>query len=243
MNDSSASEAAQVKLIGENDGAAEAIQDVLLQGFSRYQQRYFGNDAALYEQLKAGQKPTTLVIGCCDSRVHPPALLGTEPGEMFVVRNVANLVPPFDPNSEHASVAAALEFAVQVLRVKRVIVLGHNGCGGIRGLMDGSAPHGSSLAKWLDIAQTAKEAAFTSFRKNPQRDAYELCEQMAILVSLSNLLSYPWLSEKVADDVIQIDGWYFDMRSGSLSGYNSDRGEFVSLVPPLVCAVRTEEHV
>ena len=163
--------------------------------------------------------------------------------EMFVVRNVANLVPPFDPNSEHASVAAALEFAVQVLQVKRVIVLGHNGCGGIRGLMDGSAPYGSSLAKWLDIAQTAKEAAFTSFRKNPQRDAYELCEQMAILVSLSNLQSYPWLSEKVADGAVQIDGWYFDMRSGSLSGYDSDRGEFVSLVPPLACAVRPEELV
>ena len=85
MDDSSASAAAQVTLIGENAGAAGAMQDVLLQGFSRYQQRYFGDDAALYEQLKAGQKPTTLVIGCCDSRVHPPALLGTEPGEMFVV--------------------------------------------------------------------------------------------------------------------------------------------------------------
>lgn len=84
MDDSSASAAAQVTLIGENAGAAGAMQDVLLQGFSRYQQRYFGDDAALYEQLKAGQKPTTLVIGCCDSRVHPPALLGTEPGEMFL---------------------------------------------------------------------------------------------------------------------------------------------------------------
>ena len=241
MDDSSASAAAQVTLIGENAGAAGAMQDVLLQGFSRYQQRYFGDDAALYEQLKAGQKPTTLVIGCCDSRVHPPALLGTEPGEMFVVRNVANLVPPFDPNSEHASVAAALEFAVQVLQVKRVIVLGHEGCGGIRGLMDDSAPNGSSLAKWLDIAQTAKQAAVTAFRKNPQRDAYEICEQMALLVSLSNLLSYPWLAEKVAEGAVQVDGWYFDMRSGSLSGYDSDRGEFVSLVPPLVCAVKREK--
>lgn len=160
---------------------------------------------------------------------------------MFVVRNVANLVPPFDPNSEHASVAAALEFAVQVLQVKRVIVLGHKGCGGIRGLMDDSAPNGSSLAKWLDIAQTAKQAAVTAFRKNPQRDAYEICEQMALLVSLSNLLSYPWLAEKVAEGAVQVDGWYFDMRSGSLSGYDSDRGEFVSLVPPLVCAVKREK--
>ena len=223
------------------DGELGMLNDPLLQGFTRYQQQYFGGDAGLYAQLKDGQKPTTLVIGCCDSRVHPPSLLGTEPGEMFVVRNVANLVPPYDPCSEHASVAAALEFAVQVLQVKRLIVLGHKGCGGIRGLMDNSAHHGSSLAKWLDIAQTAKEAALTVFRKYPQRDPYEICEQLAILVSLSNLQSYPWLAEKVAQGAVQIDGWYFDMQSGSLSGYDSDKGYFVSLVPPLSCAIQVEE--
>ncbi len=218
------------------------VNDPLLHGFMGYQKRYFGDDASLYAQLKDGQKPTTLVIGCCDSRVHPPALLGTEPGEMFVVRNVANLVPPYDPSSEHASVAAALEFAVQVLQVKRVIVLGHKGCGGIRGLMDNSAQQGSALSKWLDIAQTAKEAALTVFRKYPQRDPYESCEQLAILVSLSNLQSYPWLAEKVAQGAVQIDGWYFDMQSGSLSGYDSDTGGFVSLVPSLSCSIQVKER-
>ncbi len=216
------------------------MDDPLLSGFKRYQAQYFGDDSSLYEQLKDGQKPTTLVIGCCDSRVHPPALLGTEPGEMFVVRNVANLVPPYDPNNAHASVAAALEFAVQVLQVKRVIVLGHKRCGGIRGLMDNTAQDGSSLEKWLDIAQTAKEAALTVFRKHPERDPYEACEQLAILVSLSNLESYPWLAEKVAQGLVQIDGWYFDMQAGSLSGYDAETGGFVSLVQPLSTSTQEE---
>ena len=123
-----------------------------------------------------------------------------------------------------------------------MIVLGHKGCGGIRGLMDNSAQQGSALSKWLDIAQTAKEAALTVFRKYPQRDPYESCEQLAILVSLSNLQSYPWLAEKVAQGAVQIDGWYFDMQSGSLSGYDSDTGGFVSLVPSLSCSIQVKER-
>lgn len=214
------------------------MTDRLLEGFARYQAQYFGSENDLYESLKRGQKPTTLVIGCCDSRVHPPSLLGTEPGEMFVVRNVANLVPPYNEANQHASVAAALEFAVQVLQVKRVIVLGHKGCGGIRGLMDQSAISGSALDKWLGIAETARQAALTIFRKNPERDPYEVCEQTAILVSLNNLLSYPWLAEKVAQDEVQLDGWYFDMQSGSLVGYDSDQHQFVQLVAPLACPLK-----
>ena len=215
------------------------MDDPLLSGFKRYQAQYFGDDDSLYRQLSAGQKPNTLVIGCCDSRVHPPALLGTEPGEMFVVRNVANLVPPYGGRSEYDSVAAALEFAVQVLQVKRVIVLGHKGCGGIRGLMDNSAPKGSALAKWLDIADSAKSAALSAFRQFPERNAYEMCEQIAILVSLNNLLSYPWLAEKVARQEVQLDGWYFDMQTGSLLGYDADQQAFAPLVAPLMCSIKT----
>lgn len=139
------------------------MNDPLIEGFVRYQQQYFVDDVSLYQVLKDGQKPTTLVIGCCDSRVHPPALLGTAPGDMFVVRNVANLVPPYDADNQHASVAAALEFAVNVLQVKRVMVLGHKNCGGIRSLVDAPAQSTtkpqSALAKWLSIAETARDAA------------------------------------------------------------------------------------
>ena len=212
------------------------MNDPLIEGFIRYQQQYFVDDVSLYQVLKDGQKPTTLVIGCCDSRVHPPALLGTAPGEMFVVRNVANLVPPYDADNRHASVAAALEFAVKVLQVTRVMVLGHKNCGGIRSLVDAptqsTAPPQSALQKWLSIAETARDAAQRIHAKNPHRNHYEVCEQTAILVSMNNLLSYPWLAEKVAQGQIQIDGWYFDMQAGTLLGYDADTQAFVTLVQP-----------
>ena len=206
--------------------------DPLIEGFERYQQQYFVDDASLYQMLNDGQKPTTLVIGCCDSRVHPPALLGTSPGEMFVVRNVANLVPPFDADNHHASVAAALEFAVNVLQVKRILVLGHKNCGGIRSLVDASTPPNSALAQWLSIAETARDAAQRIHAKNPLRNHYEVCEQTAILVSMNNLLSYPWLASKVAQGKIQLDGWYFDMQAGTLLGYDADTQKFQTLVQP-----------
>lgn len=206
------------------------LSDPLLAGFARYQARYYGSDS-VYTELNAGQHPTTLVIGCCDSRVHPPALMDTAPGEMFVLRNVANIVPPHGMDSQHASVAAALEFAVFQLKVKRIIVLGHKHCGGIRALVNDSAPKNSHLGRWLNIVMTAKKAAKTIEHKNPNRSAYEICEQMAILVSLNNLLSYPWIAEQVATNQLQIDGWYFDMQTGTLLGYDPDEQDFISLVP------------
>ncbi len=211
--------------------------DSLIEGFARYQKQYFAEDVHLYESLNTGQKPHTLVIGCCDSRVHPPALLGTQPGEMFVVRNVANLVPPYDEQNQHASVAAALEFAVHVLEVKRIMVLGHKNCGGIRGLMDGSATPKSALAQWLNIANTAREAAQNIHRKNPAQNPYEICELTAILVSLNNLQTYPWLAAKVAQGEVQLEGWYFDMQAGSLLGYNTNTQQFQTLVSPMFCKI------
>lgn len=208
------------------------MSDPLIAGFARYQKQYFVDDTELYQSLNAGQKPTTLVIGCCDSRVHPPAVLGTQPGEMFVVRNVANLVPPYDEHNHHASVSAALEFAVHVLQVKRIIVLGHKNCGGIRSLVDGTVQPNSALQKWLNIAETARDAAWRIHKRAPHSNHYEICEQTAILVSLHNLQTYPWLAEKVANHEIQLDGWYFDMQAGTLSGYDADAQGFVTLVTP-----------
>ncbi len=213
------------------------MSDPLIEGFARYQKQYFADDASLYASLNEGQKPHTLVIGCCDSRVHPPALLGSQPGDMFVVRNVANLVPPYDAHYQHASVSAALEFAVHILKIKRIMILGHKNCGGIRGLMDNSAPPNSALAHWLGIAHSAREVAQKIHFKQPERNAYEICEQTAIMVSLNNLRTYPWLADKVAQGEVQLDGWYFDMQAGTLLGYDVDTQQFQTLVSPVFCAV------
>ena len=205
------------------------MDDPLVEGFFRYRKQYFVDEPDLYKLLNKGQNPSALVIGCCDSRVHPPALLGTQPGELFVVRNVANLVPPYQTENHHASVSAALEFAVLGLGVQRIIVLGHNNCGGIRALVNQNAPKGSALDQWLSIAQTAREAAQAQLQQFPEKNHYELCEHMAIRISLQNLRSYPFLSDIITQGNLQIEGWYFDMQAGRMLRYEPEQEQFVAV--------------
>lgn len=205
----------------------------LLEGFRRFQQDYFSPEQNLYESLRHGQHPATLVIGCCDSRVHPPALMSSQPGEMFVVRNVANLVPPYNAGNQHASVAAALEFAVLSLNVERIIVMGHAGCGGIRALMQRSTPADSALTRWLDIAAPARDFVYRNHSHEDEPQRLRRCEQAAIMVSLDNLLSYPWLAQKVQAGELVLDGWYFDLNDGALWGYDATGKAFIPLVCPL----------
>lgn len=204
----------------------------LLQGFRRFQSRYFG-ELDLFDELRHGQRPSTLVIGCCDSRVHPATLTGSEPGELFIVRNVANLVPPCDETLTHASVAAALEFAVLSLKVERIIVFGHASCGGIRALMQRSADEASALKRWLDIAEPARRFVESSYDDVSEEERLRQCEKAAILVSINNLLSYPWLRECVEQGSLLLDGWYFDIHEGALWGFDPQQDRFVPLVCPI----------
>lgn len=209
------------------------LEDPLLQGFRRFQAEYFSADSELFVQLQQGQHPVSLVIACCDSRVHPPALMGSQLGEMFVIRNVANLVPPYSADNPHASVAAALEFAVLTLQVQRIIVMGHAGCGGIRALMTGRTPVDSALNRWLNIAAPARDAVLRYHAAASEAERLRQCEQASILVSLEHLLSYPWLAERVRSGQIVLDGWYFDLHDGTLWGFDTRTGQFVPLVCPL----------
>lgn len=207
--------------------------DHLLEGFKRFQSQHFGAAGGVFESLRDGQHPSTLVIGCCDSRVHPPMLMDTAPGEVFTVRNVANLVPPNSPDNPHASVAAALEFAVLGLQVQHVIVMGHSGCGGIRALVQRSCQPGSALDQWLRIAEPARRFVCTHHAGVSPAKQLELAERAAVLVSLENLLSYPWLAVRVQQGLVHLHGWYFDLHTGSLWGYDTDARQFVPLVCPL----------
>lgn len=207
--------------------------DPLLEGFRRFQSRYFGEGGGLFDELRHGQKPGTLVIGCCDSRVHPATITGSEPGEIFIVRNVANLVPPNTPSMPHASVAAALEFAVLNLEVSRIVVMGHSGCGGIRALLARSTAPDSALTRWLSIAEPARRFVEQHHAHDAEPDQQRIAEKAGILVSLDNLLSYPWLAERVETGQLALDGWYFDMNEGALWGYDAGSRAFVPLVCPL----------
>lgn len=215
------------------------MQDIerLIDGFQRFQKQYFERNPSLYRDLKQGQHPSTLVIGCSDSRVDPSLLLDCDPGDIFTIRNIANLIPPCGGSNGRQGVSAALQFAVTQLKVERIIVLGHSGCGGIRALMDEQFPSSEGtdfLGRWVSIADPAKYRVLQKLGNAAPAAQYRACEQAAILVSLRNLESFPWIAERVQDDKLSLHGWYFDMEAGALHAYSPRADAFLPLVCPLV---------
>lgn len=193
-------------------------------GFKQFQRSYFGENRELFDRLKKHQEPRTLIISCCDSRVDPAILTNSEPGDLFVVRNVANLVPPYETGGGHHGVSAALEFGVCSLGVEHIIVLGHSQCGGIRALMEDSygSGEGGFIAKWMQIASSASEKVRQELPQKSIELQSRACEQAAILLSLENLLTFPWIAQRVENGTLRLHGWYFDLGHGELLGYDTE---------------------
>lgn len=203
----------------------------LIAGFRRFQNNYFRGDTELFDELKQGQQPGTLVIACSDSRVDPAILLDCAPGELFVVRNVANLVPPYEPDAGYHGVSAALEYAVRFLKVSHVIVLGHSQCGGIDGLLKGAADvSGEFVARWVGIAEPARREVLQRLAGKSPEVRRRACEQAALLLSLDNLLTFPWVRERAELGELLLHGWYFDLERGELLSYDAQNGLFRPLV-------------
>lgn len=210
------------------------MQDIakLIAGFRRFQKNYFRGDNELFSQLKEGQQPKTLVIACSDSRVDPSLLTGAAPGDLFVIRNVANLVPPYEPDAGYHGVSAALEYAVCQLQVEHIIVLGHSQCGGIAGLMNSECGcQGEFIGKWVGLAEPAKLRVREELGGKSERLQTRACEQAAIMLSLDNLLAFPWVLRRVEAGSLFLHGWYFDIQRGELLRYSPDAEGYVSLVP------------
>jgi carbonic anhydrase len=206
-----------------------------IEGFREFQQQYFAGETALFDRLRAGQTPTTVLIGCCDSRVDPAILTQCAPGEMFIIRNVANLVPPFEQGTTNQGVSAALQYAVTVLNVSRIVVLGHSHCGGIKALMDSSdiVEKDDFLGRWIHIASKAKERVLQQQPNVEKTIQYRACELEAIRDSLDNLTTFPWIKERLGSDAISLHGWFFDFEHGALLGFDEETGQFQPLVSAL----------
>ncbi len=188
----------------------------LVEGFRRFRETYYRQNRELFETLLVrGQAPRAMVIGCSDSRVDPQLIFNTAPGEIFVVRNVANLVPPYAPNADYHGTSAALEFAVRSLQVEHVVVLGHARCGGVATLLRGPGEVGGDfIAPWMAIAKPARERALAA--GGPPEAVQRACEHEAIKVSLANLITFPWLRERVERGALALHGAYFDLETGEL---------------------------
>lgn len=204
----------------------------LIQGFIRFREQHFARNDGLFRQLVAqGQAPKTLVVACCDSRVDPALVLDCAPGDLFVIRNVANLVPPLEGRAGHHGTSAALEFGVCNLEVQNIIVLGHAQCGGIRSLVEAGHTHNpeSFIDDWMHLAESARASVEQDMPDAPLQDRVHACEQRAILVSLQNLMSFPWVRERVEKGQLTLHGWYFDIGQGQLLGYKATTNMFEAL--------------
>ncbi len=204
----------------------------LIEGFRRFRERHFTHDDALYRELVSqGQTPKILVVACCDARVDPAIVLDCAPGDLFVIRNVANLVPPSETLAGHHGTSAALEYGVRNLGVRHIIVLGHAHCGGIRTLVEtgGINNPDSYIDDWMCLVENARAGVERDMPGAPLEDRIHACEQRAILISLNNLMTFPWVRERVKSGALTLHGWYFDIKHGQLLRYNLDISAFEPL--------------
>jgi carbonic anhydrase len=198
--------------------------DDFIEGFKNFRDEWFMGES---KQRFSHQKPKVLVIACSDSRVDPAILFGTDPGDVFVVRNVANLIPPFISDSGFHGVAAALEYAVKELEVQDIIILGHSHCGGIAALAS-THDEGEFLHTWLNIAHGA--LLRVKIGEYADEDSFHrACEKESILVSLGNLLTYSWIKEKIELGSLAIHGWYFDLEHGRLYIWSPKEKQFIAI--------------
>jgi carbonic anhydrase len=205
-----------------------AFPSHLLNGYRTFTSQRLPTEQSRYRELsERGQSPEVMVIGCCDSRVSPEVIFDAGPGELFVLRNVANLVPVYAPDGAVHGVSAALEYAVQVLRVKHIVVLGHAQCGGIRAFVDKTAPlsPGDFIGRWMSMFEHAA-AGVAQDAKEPMQNFLARLEQAGIKRSLQNLMTFPCINILVGRGKLQLHGAYFGVAEGSLAVLDPDGGKF-----------------
>lgn len=211
--------------------AARPLPAYLAQRFHGWRATAYQDNKAWYRRLaESGQHPRAMVISCCDSRVHVTSIFGADEGEFFIHRNVANLVPPYNPDGEYHGTSAAVEYAVTGLGVAHIVVLGHSNCGGVKGCHDmccGKAPEllekTSFVGRWMDILLPG----YKRVEGMPAESILPALEKQAVLVSLENLMSFPFVRDAVATDRLTIHGLWTNTGEGELEQYDPARDAFV----------------
>lgn len=200
----------------------------LIEGYNAFAGGRLPREQDRYRELaERGQSPQIMVIGCCDSRVSPEVIFDASPGELFVVRNVANLIPPFSPDGAYHGVSAALEFGVGALRVKHIVVLGHAHCGGVRAFAEEHAPlsPGDFIGKWMSLIAPAAEK-LGGRAEVPLAEYLTRLEQASVANSLDNLMTFPQLAKLIEKGKVATHGAYFGVATGDLSVLDRASGEF-----------------
>ena len=207
--------------------------DHLADRFRRFKFRHFAPNQDRYEELAThGQNPEVMVVSCCDSRVDPETIFSAMPGELFVVRNVANLVPPYETSGRYHGVSAALEFAALNLRVKHILVMGHSGCGGIRASLESDTARQTEaqfISHWMSIIDEGRSRVLSDWAGRPLAEVRTELEREAVRISIDNLRTFPCVQHLEAKGRLVLHGAHFDIASGTLSVLNQATGNFVAL--------------
>lgn len=207
---------------------ARPLPAYLVSRFQGWRATTYQDNRAWYRRLaESGQHPRAMVISCCDSRVHVTSIFGADEGEFFIHRNIANLVPPYNPDGEYHGTSAAVEYAVTSLGVAHIVVLGHSSCGGVKGcdaMCSGHAPHllekTSFVGRWMDILRPGYERV----RHLPDAERIVALERQAVLVSLENLMSFPFVAQAVENEMLTLHGLWNNTGEGLLEQYDHGRG-------------------
>lgn len=213
--------------------SVKPLPEYLIRRYHGWKATTFAENKGWYKRLaEDGQHPRAMVVSCCDSRVHVTSIFGADQGEFFIHRNIANLVPPYAPDSDHHGTSAAVEYAVRTLRVSHLIVMGHSGCGGVQGCYDmcsGDAPElektTSFIGRWMDILRPG----FNALAPGDRAGRLTALEKASVLISIDNLMGFPFVREAVDAGDLTLHGVWNDIGDGSLESYDSETKRFVQL--------------
>lgn len=193
----------------------------LLQGYTNFRKKYATGDQSVMQHLAAhGQQPDIMVIACCDSRVDPSLILQCDPGDLFVVRNVANIVPPYECDEKHHGTSAALEFGVCYLNVRHIIIFGHSQCGGIEALLNAkNLKQNDFITNWVSLIDAHAHC----------RDINTVSKK-ALTLSYENCLTFPWIQKRITQNKLQVHRWFFDISSGEIFVYSNEEKNYRRLI-------------
>ena len=210
-----------------------SFPESLADRYRRFKHRIYVPNADHYEELGIfGQSPDTMLVSCWDSRVDPETIFTAMPGELFVVRNVANLVPPYEMASKFNGVSAAIEFAVLNLRIRHLVIMGHSGCGGVQAALDQSAAiqtEAMFISRWMSMLDEARLHVVSAHQTASHDEQLMALEKEGVKVSIKNLRTFPFVTERENKVKLSLHGAHFDIKHGTLSVLNHSRGEFFPL--------------
>jgi carbonic anhydrase len=192
----------------------------IIEGYQAFRKKYATGDKSVMQHLAChGQKPAVMVVACCDSRVDPSLILQCDPGDLFTVRNVANIVPPYESDEGHHGTSAALEFGLRYLNIENLIILGHSQCGGIEALLHGeNLKQNDFVSRWVSLIKTT----------TPIKDI-NLLAKKALFNSYENCLTFPWIKERVILKKLAIHQWFFDIKEGEIFVYSFENNQYQPL--------------